>query len=112
MPLDSECQAAGPDPNQRPGYPYYYEKQSDKLSISNELLEEDNHEAKTRFDLHRHPALVSTPLGSQTPPEKKDLSLTMEEAIVKALKNNLNLAVQIYNPAIAEETKSQAKEYF
>jgi len=57
-------------------------------------------------------ALVWTPLAGQTPPEKKELPLTLEEAIVKALKNNLSLAVQIYNPAIAEETISQAKEYF
>jgi outer membrane protein TolC len=57
-------------------------------------------------------ALVWTPLTGQTPTEKKELPLTMEEAIVKALKNNLSLAVQIYNPAIAEETISQAKEYF
>jgi len=57
-------------------------------------------------------ALVAMPLASQTVPQTKDLPLTMEEAVLKALKNNLNLAVQVYNPAIADETISQAKEYF
>ena len=57
-------------------------------------------------------ALIAMPLASQTVPQKKDLSLTLEEAVLKALKNNLNLAVQAYNPAIADETISQAKEYF
>jgi len=57
-------------------------------------------------------ALASMPLLSQTAAQSKDLPLTLEEAIIKALKNNLNLAVAVYGPAIAEETVSQAKEYF
>jgi outer membrane protein TolC len=57
-------------------------------------------------------ALMSAPLAGQTVSPKKDLSLTLEEAVLKALKNNLNLAVQVYNPAIADKSISLAKEYF
>ena len=56
--------------------------------------------------------LASAPLWSQTASQPKDLPLTLEDAILKALKNNLNLAVAVYGPAIAQETVSQAKEYF
>jgi outer membrane protein TolC len=57
-------------------------------------------------------ALAALPLLGQTASEKKDLPLSLEDAILKALKNNLNLAVAVYGPAIAEETVSQAKEFF
>ncbi|MDH4198101.1 MAG: TolC family protein, partial [Candidatus Aminicenantes bacterium] len=44
--------------------------------------------------------------------EKKEVSLTLEESIVKALKNNLNLAVEVYSPRIAEASLSRAREMF
>lgn len=44
--------------------------------------------------------------------DKKEVSLTLEESIVKALKNNLNLAVEVYSPRIAEASLSRAREMF
>ena len=44
--------------------------------------------------------------------EKKEVSLTLEESIVKALKNNLNLAVEVFSPRIAEASLSRAREMF
>jgi len=38
--------------------------------------------------------------------------LTLEECILSALKNNLNVAVQVLNPEIADYTVSQAQEKF
>lgn len=60
-------------------------------------------------------ALGALPALSQTAAPAapaKEVSLSLDDAILKALKNNLNLAVQVYNPAIAGETISYAKEYF
>jgi outer membrane protein TolC len=44
--------------------------------------------------------------------EKDVLSITLEDSILKALKNNLNIAVEVYNPDIADESVTQAKEIF
>ena len=44
--------------------------------------------------------------------ETKDVSLTLEEAIVKALKNNLNVAVEVLGPGMAEAGVSAAREIF
>lgn len=57
-------------------------------------------------------ALGATPALSQTTVGSKDLPLTLDQAILKALKNNLGLAVQVYNPAIADKAVSEAKEFF
>jgi outer membrane protein TolC len=42
----------------------------------------------------------------------KEVPLTLEEAIVKALKNNLNVAVEVLGPDLAEASVSLAKEIF
>jgi outer membrane protein TolC len=44
--------------------------------------------------------------------EKKDVSLTLEDSIVQALKNNLNLAVEVLNPELASASVSRARQYF
>jgi outer membrane protein TolC len=44
--------------------------------------------------------------------EKKDLSLTLEDSIVRALKNNLNVATEVINPGLASATVSQAKQMY
>ncbi len=44
--------------------------------------------------------------------EKKEISLTLEDSIVRALKNNLNVAVQVYEPEYARASVSKAKEFF
>jgi outer membrane protein TolC len=44
--------------------------------------------------------------------EKKDVSLTLEDSIVQALKNNLNVAVEVLTPELASATVSQARQYF
>ncbi|MEN6312164.1 MAG: TolC family protein [Acidobacteriota bacterium] len=44
--------------------------------------------------------------------DKKELPLTLEDSIAKALKNNLNVAVEVISPGLAGETLSQAKEYY
>ncbi len=61
--------------------------------------------------------LAATPVlsqasTSQASAQGKEISLTLDDAILKALKNNLNLAVQEYNPGIAGEAISAAREYF
>lgn len=40
------------------------------------------------------------------------LSLSLEDCIVKTLKNNLKLAVQVYNPELADVALTRAKEMF
>ncbi|MGD9344241.1 MAG: TolC family protein [Candidatus Aminicenantes bacterium] len=40
------------------------------------------------------------------------LPLSLEDCIVKALEDNLNLAIQVYTPEMADMTITQAKEYF
>jgi len=44
--------------------------------------------------------------------DKKELPLTLEDSIARALKNNLNVAVEVISPGLAGETLSQAKEYY
>jgi len=44
--------------------------------------------------------------------EEKVLSFSLEDCIVKALKDNLTVAVEVYNPDIADASLSQAKEFF
>jgi len=40
------------------------------------------------------------------------LPLSLQDCIVKALQDNLNLAIQVYNPEMADMSITQAKEYF
>lgn len=44
--------------------------------------------------------------------QKKEVPLSMEESIVQALKNNLNLAVEVLNPEISSSGVAKAKEIF
>jgi outer membrane protein TolC len=44
--------------------------------------------------------------------ERKEISLSLEDSIVRALKNNLNVAVEVIGPKIADSAVSQAKEFF
>jgi outer membrane protein TolC len=44
--------------------------------------------------------------------EKREVSLTLEDSIVKALKNNLNVAAEVINPELASASVSRAKQYF
>ncbi len=44
--------------------------------------------------------------------EAKEIPLTLEDSIVRALKNNLNLAVEVFNPELADATLARAKEAF
>src|SRR4030042_6675402 len=44
--------------------------------------------------------------------EAKEIPLTLEDSIVRALKNNLNLAVEVFNPDLADATLARAKEAF
>ncbi len=53
-----------------------------------------------------------TPVQGQEQKEGKTLPLTLEDCIAKALKNNLNLAVEVYGPEIADAAIVRAKEYF
>ncbi|MCK4264068.1 MAG: TolC family protein, partial [Candidatus Aminicenantes bacterium] len=40
------------------------------------------------------------------------ISLSLEDCIVKAMKNNLSVAVEIYNPELADVSVTRAKEIF
>jgi len=51
-------------------------------------------------------------IGGTFGQEKTVEKLTLEDAIVKALKNNLDLAVQVLSPEIADRNLAAAKEYF
>jgi outer membrane protein TolC len=44
--------------------------------------------------------------------DQEPLSLSLEDAIVKALKNNLNVAVSVYGPELADANVSLAREAF
>jgi outer membrane protein TolC len=44
--------------------------------------------------------------------ETKDLSLTLEDSIVRALKNNLNVAAEVINPGLASAQVSLAKQMY
>jgi outer membrane protein TolC len=54
-------------------------------------------------------ALFVTALAGE---EAKEIPLTLEDSIVRALKNNLNLAVEVFNPELADASLSLAKEAF
>ncbi|MHB8095513.1 MAG: TolC family protein [Candidatus Aminicenantales bacterium] len=51
-------------------------------------------------------------LGCAFGQEKAGEKLTLEDAVVKALKNNLDLAVQVLGPEIADRNLAAAKEFF
>lgn len=57
-------------------------------------------------------ALLALALGSGFAQEKKELALTLEESILRALKNNLNVAAEVINPSLASATVSQAKQMY
>jgi len=44
--------------------------------------------------------------------ETQDLKLTLEDSIVRALKNNLNVAAEVINPGLASATVSLAKQMY
>jgi len=44
--------------------------------------------------------------------EDRALSFSLEDCIVKALKDNLNVAVEVYNPDLADASLTKAKEFF
>jgi outer membrane protein TolC len=44
--------------------------------------------------------------------ETKDLTLTLEDSIVRALKNNLNIAAEVINPGLASAQVSLAKQMY
>lgn len=44
--------------------------------------------------------------------ETGDLSLTLEDSIVRALRNNLNIAAEVISPGLASATLSQAKQVY
>ena len=50
--------------------------------------------------------------GSGFGQEKKELALTLEDSIVRALKFNLNIAAEVINPGMASATLHQAENYF
>lgn len=54
------------------------------------------------------------PAGAQTsqPQDQKSLSLSLEDCIIKAMKNNLALAVEVLNPEQSDLAISLAKEQF
>jgi len=54
-------------------------------------------------------AILAGPAFSQ---DKEALSLSLEDCVAKALKNNLSLAVEVYNPEIAQANLTRAKEIF
>jgi len=54
-------------------------------------------------------ALFFKPSYSQ---ENEVLSLSLEDCIIKALKDNLRIAVEVYNPELADVSLTKAKELF
>ena len=56
--------------------------------------------------------LFSLFAGSVGAAEKGDLSLSLEDCILKALENNLRVAVEVINPGLAEMSVTRAKEIF
>lgn len=49
-------------------------------------------------------------LFAQTDTQERSISLSLEECIVKAMKNNLGVAVAVLNPELSDIAVSQAKE--
>lgn len=68
--------------------------------------------------MRKHTILIFTTLilfmttSSLAQQEEKTLSLTLEDCIVKALRQNLGVAIEVLNPDVAELRVSQAKEIF
>jgi outer membrane protein TolC len=68
--------------------------------------------------MRKHAILIFTTLilfattSSLAQQEEKTLSLTLEECIMKALRQNLGVAVELMNPEVAELRVSLAKEIF
>ncbi len=54
--------------------------------------------------------LVAVPFAAAQ--DKTEVSLTLEDAVIKALKGNLNLAVEVIGPGLADAYLSLAKEAF
>jgi outer membrane protein TolC len=70
-----------------------------------------------RFDVKiRRLAVIFLALGAALAPlsaqDRPVLNLTLEEAVVKALKNNLNIAVEAFNPELAASQLLRAKDIF
>jgi outer membrane protein TolC len=57
-------------------------------------------------------ALLALSLGSAFAQEKPALNLSLEDSIVRALRNNLNVAAELINPSLASATVDQAKQMF
>ncbi len=55
-------------------------------------------------------AVLAVPFASAQ--EKTEVSLTLEDAVIKALKGNLNLAVEVIGPGLADAGLTLAKEAF
>ncbi|MDH4258591.1 MAG: hypothetical protein OEV50_07230, partial [Candidatus Aminicenantes bacterium] len=43
--------------------------------------------------------------------EEETLSLSLEECIIRTLKDNLNIAVEVINPELADASLTKAKEF-
>ncbi len=56
--------------------------------------------------------LMALSAGSVWAAEEGDLSLSLEDCILKALENNLRVAVEVINPGLAEMSVTRAKEIF
>jgi len=50
--------------------------------------------------------------GFSSGQEKKELTLTLEDSIVKSLKNNLNVAAEVISPELAGASLSEAKQMY
>lgn len=57
-------------------------------------------------------AALALACGAAFAQEKPELSLTLEDSIVRALRNNLNVAAELINPSLAAATVDQAKQMF
>lgn len=57
-------------------------------------------------------AVLALACGTGFAQEKKELSLTLEDSILRALKNNLNVAAEVINPSLASATVLQAKQMY
>jgi outer membrane protein TolC len=57
-------------------------------------------------------AFLALSVGAGLGQEKKDLTLTLEDSILRALKNNLNVAAEVITPGLASASLSQAKQMY
>ncbi|RPI98175.1 MAG: TolC family protein [Candidatus Aminicenantes bacterium] len=57
-------------------------------------------------------ALLGLFCGSALGQEARELTLTLEDSIVRALKNNLNVAAEVINPGLASANVSLAKQMY